>query len=113
MNVIFPTVKAVNFVFEIDSPTFINYIQIIIGMFTLFFVLVTILEICLVKLWIEFVWKSVRCVNDQFLVTFILIMNTMIGIIYTISNAILESTNTNSILLKPGFWMEKYSAQIK
>ena len=113
MNTLIATVKAVCFIFEINSPTFVNYFQIFVSVFAVTFIMLTLVEYCLFKLWIEFVWKSVRPTNDQFLVFFLQMSNLTLGLMVTVSNIILEMSSGNSILSQPGFWIEKYSSKIK
>ena len=112
-NPLIATIKSVSFVFEIDMPTCINYLQIFIGVFAWGFILQTLLEYCLLKYWVEFVWKSVRPIDDQFISIFLYLLNGMDGLLLTIWNIILESAIEYSQLSRPGFWIDKYSLHIK
>ena len=112
-NPLIATFKSVSFVFEIDMPTYINYLQIFMGVFAWGFILQTLVEYCLLKYWVEFVWKSVRPIDDQFIPIFLYLLNCMAGLLFTIWNIVLESATDYSQLSRPGFWIDKYSLHIK
>ena len=112
-NPLIATFKSVSFVFEIDMPTYINYLQIFMGVFAWGFILQTLVEFCLLNYWVEFVWKSVRPIDDQFISIFLYLLNCMAGLLFTIWNIILESAIDYSQLSRPGFWIDKYSLHIK
>ena len=113
MNPLIATVKAVHFIFEVEAPTYINYLQIIVAVFAFCVILQTLVEYCVIKYWVEFVWKSVRPIDDQFITRFLYLLNGMIGLLGTTWNIILENSDINSKLSIPGFWLDKYSLQIR
>ena len=112
-NPLIATFKSLSFIFEIDMPTYINYLQIFTGVFAWGFILQTLVEYCLLKYWVEFVWKSVRPIDDRFISIFLHLLNCMAGLLFTIWNIILESADDYSQLARPGFWIDKYSLHIK
>ena len=46
MNPLIATVTAVHFIFEVEAPIFINYLQIIVAVFAFCVILQTLVEYC-------------------------------------------------------------------
>ena len=57
--------------FDLQFPYFLVYIYKFIRIFTLFFILFVAIQSCLIRYWIEFVWKSVKAIDDKLIMVFI------------------------------------------
>ena len=57
--------------FDLQFPYFVVYIYKFIRIFTLFFILFVAIQSCLIRYWIEFVWKSVKAIDDKLIMVFI------------------------------------------
>ena len=57
--------------FDLQFPYFLVYIYKFIRIFTLFFILFVAIQSCLIRYWIEFVWKSVKAKDDKLIMVFI------------------------------------------
>ena len=57
--------------FDLQFPYFVVYIFGLIRIFTFFFVLFLAIQSCLIRYWIEFVWKSVKAIDDKLIMAFI------------------------------------------
>ena len=57
--------------FDLQFPYFLVYIYKFIRIFTLFFILFVAIQSCLIRYWIEFVWKSVKAIDDNMIMAFI------------------------------------------
>ena len=57
--------------FDLQFPYFLVYIYKFIRIFTLFFILFVAIQSCLIRYWIEFVWKSVKAIEDKLIMVFI------------------------------------------
>ena len=66
---------------DIRYPFFIVYLyQSIRNMSRIFFSLLLI-QTCIFRFWIEFVWKSIRSINDNFVMFYITLMNSLVSIV--------------------------------
>ena len=54
--------------FDLQFPYFVVYIFGFIRIFTFFFVLFLAIQSCLIRYWIEFVWKSVKAIDDNMII---------------------------------------------
>ena len=71
---------TISTLFDISYPFFIVYIyQLMLNMNRIFFLLLLI-QTCIIRFWIEFVWKSTRSINDHFVMVYIRVMNTLVSI---------------------------------
>ena len=57
--------------FDLQFPYFLVYIYKFIRIFTLFFILFVAIQSCLIRYWIEFVWKSVKAIDNKLIMSFI------------------------------------------
>ena len=57
--------------FDIQYPYFLVYIYRFIRIFSFFYTLFLAIQSCLIRYWIEFVWKSVRAIDDRMIMVFI------------------------------------------
>ena len=57
--------------FDLQFPYFLVYIFGFIRIFAFFFVLFLAIQSCLIRYWIEFVWKSVKAIDDKLIMVFI------------------------------------------
>ena len=46
------------------------------------FYLLLIMQICIVRFWIEFIWKSIRSINDSLVMACITVINTFLSFIF-------------------------------
>ena len=47
------------------------------------FYLLLIMQICIVRFWIEFIWKSIRSINDSFVMVCITVIDIFISFIFS------------------------------
>ena len=73
-------VMFVGFVFDITFPTFVGFIKAAIEKTLMETALLLQVESIWIKYWIEFKWKSVRSIDDNFVVTCLVIINIIIGL---------------------------------
>ena len=78
-NVIPLTIAFLSFTFDIWFPTPICSFKAYLDIVTVMFIILLQLEICWIKYWIEFKWKSVKQINDEFVVTVLFILNFLIS----------------------------------
>ena len=36
---------------------------------------------CIIRFWIEFIWKSIRSINDNFVMVYVTVMNSLVSIV--------------------------------
>ena len=73
-------IMFVGFVFDITFPTFVGFIKAAIEKTLMETALLLQVESIWIKYWIEFKWKSVRSIDDNFVVTCLVIINIIIGL---------------------------------
>ena len=78
-NVIPLTIAFLSFSFDIWFPTPICYFKAYLDIVTVMFIILLQLEICWIKYWIEFRWKSVKQINDEFVVALLFIINLFVS----------------------------------
>ena len=78
-NVTTVIMKVLFMLLEISFPLWLTYIYAWLLFFQLLFIVITILQACLVKIWIKLVLKAVRSIDDQFLVRNLVITNIFIS----------------------------------
>ena len=72
---------TISTLFDISYPFFIVYIyQLIRNMSRIFFSLLLI-QTCIFRFWTEFVWKSIRSINDNFVMVYITLVNSLVSIV--------------------------------
>ena len=72
---------TISTLFDISYPFFIVYIyQLMLNMNRIFFLLLLI-QTCIIRFWIEFVWKSTRSIDDNFVMVYITVMNTLLSLV--------------------------------
>ena len=72
---------TISTLFDLSYPFFIVYIyQLMLNMNRIFFLLLLI-QTCIIRFWIEFVWKSIRSINDNFVMFYITVMNSLVSIV--------------------------------
>ena len=67
--------------FDICYPFFIAYIYQLFRLFCIIFSFLLIIQTCAIRFWIEFVWKSIRSINDSFVMVCITVINTSLSFI--------------------------------
>ena len=67
--------------FDIHYPFFIAYIYQLFQLFTIGFYFLLIIQTCIIRFWIEFIWKSIRSINDSFVMVCITVINTLLSFI--------------------------------
>ena len=70
----------VGFVFDITFPTFVGFIKAAVEKTLMETALLLQVESIWIKYWIEFKWRSVRPIDDKFVVTCLVIVNIFIGL---------------------------------
>ena len=73
---------TISALFDIHYPFFIAYIYQIIRIFSVIFCNLLIIQTCIIRFWIEFIWKSVRSINDSFVMVCITVINTFLSFIF-------------------------------
>ena len=74
-------ILSISTLLDISYPFFIAYIyQLIKNACGIFFFLLLI-QTCIFRFWIEFVWKSIRSINDNFVMFYITVMNSLVSIV--------------------------------
>ena len=68
----------ISVLFDISYPFFLVYIYHLFRIFTLVFYVLLIFQICIMRFLIEFIWKSVRSINDSIVMPCITIINTIL-----------------------------------
>lgn len=71
--------KVVFMLLEISFPLWLTYVYSWLLFYQLLFIVITILQACLVKIWIKLVLKAVRSIDEQFLVRNLVITNGFIS----------------------------------
>ena len=71
--------KVLTMLLEISFPLSLVYVYSWLLCFQLLFIVITILQACLVKIWIKLVLKAVRSIDDQFLVRNLVITNVFVS----------------------------------
>ena len=70
--------------FDLQFPYFLVYIYKFIRIFTLFFILFVVIQSCLIRYWIEFVWKSVKAIDDKLIMVFIRVNTVFQSMIFAL-----------------------------
>ena len=72
---------TISALFDIRYPFFIAYIYQLFRFFSIIFYFLLIIQTCAIRFWIEFVWKSIRSINDSFVMVCITVINTFLSFI--------------------------------
>ena len=78
-NVIPLTISFLSFSFDIWFPILICYLKAYFDIKAVVFVILLQIEICWIKYWVEFKWKSVKQINDGFVITSLVVVNFAIS----------------------------------
>ena len=78
-NVIPLTISFLSFSFDIWFPISICYLKAYFDITAVVFVILLQIEICWIKYWVEFKWKSVKQINDGFVITSLVVVNFVIS----------------------------------
>ena len=78
-NVIPLTISFLSFSFDIWFPILICYLKAYFDIMAVVFVILLQIEICWIKYWVEFKWKSVKQINDGFVITSLVVVNFVIS----------------------------------
>ena len=92
-NLIPLNITFLSFVFDITFPIYIGFFKGAIEFSVLIFAVLLQIETIWIKYWIEFKWKSVKPIDDKFVLTSLIIINTVISICIAISVVILSGGN--------------------
>lgn len=84
LNLIPWNIAFVSFVFDIRFPMIVGQFKVLLELTLDFSLVFLCAEICLIKYWMAFVWKSVRPIDDVFVVTCINIVNTFLSFLITL-----------------------------
>ena len=77
---------TISALFDIHYPFFIAYIYQLLKVFSIIFYFLLIIQTCIIRFWIEFIWKSVRSINDSFVMVCITVSNTFLSFIIAAGN---------------------------
>ena len=66
---------------DISYPFFIAYIYQLIRYVCRIFFFLLLIQTCIIRFWIEFVWKSTRSIDDNFVMVYVTVMNTLVSIV--------------------------------
>ena len=72
---------TISALFDICYPFFIAYIYQLIRIFSIVFYVLLIIQTCIIRFLIEFIWKSVRSINDSIVMLCITVINTLLSFI--------------------------------
>ena len=72
---------SISALFDICYPFFIAYIFQLIRVFSIVFYVLLIIQTCIIRFLIEFIWKSVRSINDSIVMLSITVINTLLSFI--------------------------------
>ena len=78
-NVIPLTISFLSFSFDIWFPISICYVKAYFDIMAVVFVILLQIEICWFKYWVEFKWKSVKQINDSFVISSLVVVNFVIS----------------------------------
>ena len=73
---------AISTLLDISYPFFVVYIYQLIRCMSRFFLSLLLIQTCIFRFWIEFVWKSIRSINDSFAIVCITGINTLLSFIF-------------------------------
>ena len=73
---------TISALFDICYPFFITYIYQLFRIFSIAFYILLINQTCIIRFLIEFIWKSVRSINDSFVIRCITVINTLLSFIF-------------------------------
>ena len=73
---------TISALFDICYPFFIAYIYQLFRIFSFIFYFLLIIQTCIIRFWIEFIWKSIRSIKDSFVMVCITVINTFLSFIF-------------------------------
>ena len=73
---------AISTLLDISYPFFVVYIYQLIRCMSRFFLSLLLIQTCIFRFWVEFVWKSIRSINDSFAINCITGINTLLSFIF-------------------------------
>ena len=82
VNTIFVSIHLSDLILGNEIPIFAIYLNTLTHEFVQLYGGFINFEIFLIKYWIEFVWKSVRQVDDNFIAIFLTISNTSLAFVF-------------------------------
>ena len=72
---------AISTLLDISYPFFVVYIYQLIRCMSRFFLSLLLIQTCIFRFWVDFVWKSIRSINDNFVMFYITVMNSLVSIV--------------------------------
>ena len=106
-NVIPLTISFLAFSFDIWFPISICYLKAYFDIMAVVFVILLQIEICWIKYWVEFKWKSVKQINDGYVITSLVLVNFAISSYVSILGVI-ESAGIQPITIGIGSPFERH-----
>ena len=103
-NALQTTIRTFHAIFETDYPNFIRYVYALKHMQGTFFLLFTVIEICLFKYWNEFVRKKMLCMDEGFIVFFVTSTNIMISCLFGALKIIVGDAEDLAAMETLGSW---------
>ena len=83
VNTIFVSIHLSDLILDRNLPIFASYLLTLTHEFMQMYGAFLNFEIFFIKYWVEFIWKSVRQVNDNFIMVFLTVSNLSFAIIFT------------------------------
>ena len=83
VNTIFVSIHLSDLILDRDLPIFASYLLTLTHEFMQMYGAFLNFEIFFIKYWVEFIWKSVRQVNDNFIMVFLTVSNLSFAMIFT------------------------------
>ena len=103
VNTIFVTVHLSDLILGKHLPIFACYINTLAHEFMKLYGAFINFEIFFIKYWVEFIWKSVRQVDDNFIMVFLTVSNLSFAIIFSHSMLVSGDEHISSKLLMNEF----------
>ena len=84
-NITIITLRTIIALLGLSLPFIFSYFILFCESFSIFYQLLTFIEICWLKYFYKFVWKSVRPLDDGFVVSCFTLNNTVFGTLLSIA----------------------------
>ena len=82
-NLVILNLATIFALFDIHFPFYIVYIHKFVTVFSMFFFLFLVIQSCIIRYWTEFIWKSVRPIDDRFVMAFLTAKDTFLSILFS------------------------------
>ena len=110
---VFVSVRLSDVILDNELPIFAIYLETMTHEFVQCFGFFILLEIFLIKYWIEFVWKSMWQIDDNFIVNLLTIFNASLAIIFSCFMVVRGDEHINAKMVMNEFDWTKFFLQKK